>query len=103
MDYSRYKGLKARVKKYRYLLTIARRGGADNVIFRLIANRERDVLEVPVPPDIGGEKVEEYIKNSICGRQKPKRMRMGRYLGSRIKEKGGEKTRYFLFSCEFLE
>lgn len=85
------------LRKYRYLLTIARRDGAKKIVFRLLAENCRS-LDISLPPNIDASEVEKHVTDHILSQGEHKKTRIGRYLGSK-KEKNG-KTRYFLFSCD---
>jgi len=87
------------VKKYRYLLTIARRGGVNRVVFRLITADNPDGIEIQLPLDMDGGKVAEYLHDFVRAAGY-KKIKIGRYLGSKIKTDEKSKARHFLFSCK---
>ncbi len=86
------------LRKYKYLLTIARRDGTKKIVFRLLAENGSQ-LDISLPPNIDANGVEEYLSNYTHCQNKHKKIRIKRYLGGKKEKNDG--ARYFAFSCEF--
>lgn len=79
------------MRKYKYLITIARRDGAE-MVFHIKTGKKR--LTLPLPPSVDSEKIEEYLKTEA----KIKDISYLRYVGSYlVNENDSTKRRYFKF------
>ncbi|MFH1221844.1 MAG: hypothetical protein V1492_02030 [Candidatus Micrarchaeota archaeon] len=83
-------------RKYRFMLTIARRDGIEDIRVRALVNSGK-LIEVRLPPGIDGCDMEQHIKKELqkSGLAKPAL----RYLGSKLKQNGNDLVRFFDFEC----
>ena len=84
-------------RKYRFMLTIARRNGVKDMRVRALVNSGK-LIEVRLPPGIDGCDMERHIKKELqkSGVAKPA---LVRYLGSKLKQNGSGLVRFFDFEC----
>ncbi|MEM4359134.1 MAG: hypothetical protein QXT45_01230 [Candidatus Bilamarchaeaceae archaeon] len=84
------------VRKYRFLLTIARRAGVDDIRAKAVLSCTRKQIEIKLPGDIDGSKVESIIKAAMT-KHGFRKVAICRYLGSELKKNRSSSTYCFKF------